>query len=281
MGGEAVTENAGTKDAPSNAGRDVGDDSDAEENQTRRSSSPKETLRSPSPGLAPHLVRKSQALASGASFLASPPPSRRTAPGKKTITEFEDEGQAPSKEKAKAEESKTKEETELSETSPPPSLALPLTPQMTRKRLEKKGLVLTRDSPDNPFLDNGEGDDRPEQLPPAKEKPTMTYVFRGKKTEFVNPFYSPSSQTPKRSKGKAPHELPIDHPDYSPDIKCPPKRLFAKPRRIASLPKRSTAAALLDEDEEPEESTEVELNIARRLFEAPRSKGKQDGAISR
>lgn len=177
MGGEAVTENAGTKDAPSNAGRDVGDDSDAEENQTRRSSSPKETLRSPSPGLAPHLVRKSQALASGASFLASPPPSRRTAPGKKTITEFEDEGQAPSKEKAKAEESKTKEETELSETSPPPSLALPLTPQMTRKRLEKKGLVLTRDSPDNPFLDNGEGDDRPEQLPPAKEKPTMTYVL--------------------------------------------------------------------------------------------------------
>lgn len=283
MGGEAATESVGIKDAASRAGSNVDADSDAEETESRRSYSPKETFRSPSPGLAPHLLRKSQALASGASFLASPPPSRRSAPGKKSVT-VEDAKEMPSKEKGKGKESKTKEGAELSESSPPPpSLALPLTPQMTRKRLEKKGLVLARDSPDNPFLDHGEGDDRPEQLPPAKEKPTMTYVFRGKKAEFVNPFYSPSTQTSERSKGKAPHELPIDHPDYSPDMKCPPKRLFAKPRRIASLPKRSAAAALLDEhEEEPEESTEVGLNIARRLFEAPRSKGKKDnGPISR
>ncbi|KAI6142689.1 hypothetical protein BKA82DRAFT_4189836, partial [Pisolithus tinctorius] len=127
----------------------------------------------------------------------------------------------------------------------PPSLAKAPT-RKTRKTWPKK--LPTRDSPDNPFLNNDTGvpnkkgpsewdcsDDEACELvlpkPVCKEgeptpvssygeRSTITYVFRGQKATMANPLYSVSPDAVVASR------LPIDHPDYEPLEVCPPKRLF-------------------------------------------------------
>ncbi|KAI5994935.1 hypothetical protein F5J12DRAFT_746875 [Pisolithus orientalis] len=127
----------------------------------------------------------------------------------------------------------------------PPTLAKTPT-RKTRKTWPRK--LPTRDSPDNPFLNNDTGvpnkkgpsewdcsDDEARELvlpkPVCKEgeptpvssygeRPTITYVFRGQKATMANPLYSVSPDAVAASR------LPIDHPDYEPLEVCPPKRLF-------------------------------------------------------
>ncbi|KAA1473538.1 hypothetical protein DENSPDRAFT_851682 [Dentipellis sp. KUC8613] len=80
-----------------------------------------------------------------------------------------------------------------------------------------------RDSPNNPFLA-----DSPASLPSSpleprtpthrEEKPTLTYVFRGKKQEFMNPHFG----VPRNPRSL----LKPEHPDFSPSDNCTPRELF-------------------------------------------------------
>ncbi|TFK47645.1 hypothetical protein OE88DRAFT_1665907 [Heliocybe sulcata] len=130
--------------------------------------------------------------------------------------------------------------------SPPRSrrqAAPPVTPpRKTRSatRLEQAGPSAVRDSPENPFLDTPEslagspGARTPPPKHPAlplEERPTITYVFRGKKAEFVNPHYGASPSARERAL------LPPEHPDFEPDETCPPKILFSATRRRRAAPK--------------------------------------------
>ncbi|KIP02153.1 hypothetical protein PHLGIDRAFT_38020 [Phlebiopsis gigantea 11061_1 CR5-6] len=92
---------------------------------------------------------------------------------------------------------------------PQPVLEGPATPPARRPPRPARGVPLKkpltlpeRDSPNNPFLDSGSSgsvatlDDGPSTSAPAPrkphiEKPTITYVFRGVRTEFANPLYDP------------------------------------------------------------------------------------------
>ncbi|EPQ50419.1 hypothetical protein GLOTRDRAFT_141515 [Gloeophyllum trabeum ATCC 11539] len=124
--------------------------------------------------------------------------------------------------------------------SPPPSRrqpALPVTPPRTTRSATRQALLeasggVARDSPENPFLDTPEslvgaspGPRTPSPTGDLDEKPTITYVFRGKKAEFVNPHYNQSPTARLRSR------LPPEHPDFEPDEACPPKLLFPAARR--------------------------------------------------
>lgn len=120
------------------------------------------------------------------------------------------------------------------------------TPTLKAKRTWPKKLP-SRDSPDNPFLNNDtsvsskkrpsgwdSSDDEtreaaipepvckeePTSVSSYGEKPTITYVFRGQKATMANPLYNVSAAA------EAASRLPIDHPDYEPLEVCPPKRLF-------------------------------------------------------
>lgn len=109
--------------------------------------------------------------------------------------------------------------------------AVPRTPP-PRKAKKPAGAsskpVPVRGSPDNPFIDDvagpgGSKDARPvprRHSEEYEEKPTVTYVFRGVKATFENPLYNLSPSA--RSKAN----LPIEHPDFSPDPAVPPRRLF-------------------------------------------------------
>jgi hypothetical protein len=133
--------------------------------------------------------------------------------------------------------------------SPPPSrrqparkVKQPSTPEASTskptktKAKGKNGKMPIRDSPNNPFLDDDSSPLRmktpPRRTAPTEEKRTMTYVFRGQKQEMSNPLfgYKPSANS----------LLPPEHPDFSPDLACPPKLLFPEAHR-----KRPQAPRLL------------------------------------
>jgi len=122
--------------------------------------------------------------------------------------------------------------------SPPPSKRQttapepPVTPQSAGSsriltRAAKRNLL--RDSPENPFLDDSPPSvaSRPTPRTPIQhgEKELMTYVFRGMKAQFANPFYNLPPSAHERSL------LPIEHPDYEANEACPPKLLFPSARR--------------------------------------------------
>ncbi|KZT68942.1 hypothetical protein DAEQUDRAFT_738451 [Daedalea quercina L-15889] len=160
---------------------------------------------SSSPPPAPHLLRRQH------TGLASPPPSRRQ-PRTHVIRNVR---------------------TTRSRATPPPA------PQRAQSasRTKKLGLFPTRDSPDNPFLSDDSPDtagagastsERPRTPEPFVEKPTVTWVFRGKKVELANPHYkSPSAPEPEH---EAASLLPEGHPDYSPPETYAPKLLFPEAR---------------------------------------------------
>jgi len=116
-----------------------------------------------------------------------------------------------------------------------------------------------RDSPNNPFLVDtplpGSPSDILELESPHTpspmdytEKPTITYVFRGVKAEFTNPLYKPVSDSTVEPTTPPPHTLPLFDPDYSPDLRCPPRLLFKAARRLQGKrgmrmrPERDTAS---------------------------------------
>jgi len=175
---------------------------------------------------------------------------------------------------------------------------------------------LLKDSPDNPFVDTpGKEDELPvldlgnDVSPSPTEKPTVTYVFRGKRAQFANPYYVPPNESP-TAKAKREHKyhLPLDHPDYSPDPRCPPKRLFvskikaqststtkttkttAKTSQVttkASTSKTVVKATLLSKFESDDEEEEEDLfggdvkGVAKRLFVDGAGKGSVDAGVAK
>ncbi|RDX42016.1 hypothetical protein OH76DRAFT_1422766 [Lentinus brumalis] len=132
--------------------------------------------------------------------------------------------------------------------SPPPSRRAPAvvpclaTPPPTthkakekEKKVKKPGLP-ERDSPNNPFLEDSSPapvpaiDTSSEPRTPKKhvEKPTITMVFRGVKTEMLNPHYVHEEVA---AEVEARARLPVHHPDYSPSDACVPKLLFPEARK--------------------------------------------------
>ncbi|KAI0700663.1 hypothetical protein C8T65DRAFT_741993 [Cerioporus squamosus] len=117
--------------------------------------------------------------------------------------------------------------------SPPPSRRAPA---IAKERKDKKPALPERDSPNNPFLaDSSPGsvpatDSSPEPRTPKKhvEKPTITMVFRGVKTEMLNPHYVAEEVA---AEAEARARLPVHHPDYSPSDACVPKLLFPDARK--------------------------------------------------
>ena len=74
---------------------------------------------------------------------------------------------------------------------------------------------------------------------------------RGKRAKFSNPHYVPPNESPSsKEKREYKHNLPLDHPDYSPDTRCPPRRLFTeriaekKAKKSQALASSSTSAKL-------------------------------------
>ncbi|KZT20864.1 hypothetical protein NEOLEDRAFT_1244939 [Neolentinus lepideus HHB14362 ss-1] len=163
--------------------------------------------------------------------------------------------------------------------SPPLSrrhAALPITPpRKTRSVTRREEAEVVRDSPENPFLDTPEslaGSTGPRTPSPEprtlEEKPTITYVFRGKKAEIANPLYNKSPSARKRAL------LPPEHPDFEPDEACPPKILFPAARRrrkdkdVAAKPARKKPAVksewdTTDEEEDADEAPATPKKKAR------------------
>ncbi|KAG8848570.1 hypothetical protein FRB91_010704 [Serendipita sp. 411] len=99
-----------------------------------------------------------------------------------------------------------------------------------------------RDSPNNLFLSNSRAshphvplDDEDKEYEP---KPTVTYVFRGKRVEFPNPHYNLPPEVHARAK------LPLEHPDFSPSPDVKPRRLFADDIAEIKKPKRKRSITL-------------------------------------
>ncbi|EKM56840.1 uncharacterized protein PHACADRAFT_254178 [Phanerochaete carnosa HHB-10118-sp] len=107
-----------------------------------------------------------------------------------------------------------------------------------------------RDTPNNPFLDSdgssfgaetpdaegvvaGPSSESSAPKPRVIEKPTITYVFRGVRTEFINPLYDPkypeTGVAPERD--DAPSKLPPEHVDFEPDEHVLPTKLFATDKK--------------------------------------------------
>ncbi|KAK2467213.1 hypothetical protein APHAL10511_000762 [Amanita phalloides] len=130
--------------------------------------------------------------------------------------------------------------TRVAPVSPPPS-------HRKTKRVDKASdLVAVRhadsavNSPNNPFLDDGKSKTKatsPCTPTSLEERPTVTYVFRGVRGVYPNPLYNHAK---KRALSPPPESLlPPEHPDYSPDMRCPPRVLFpTRPSKSKSHRKR-------------------------------------------
>ncbi|KAG6841622.1 hypothetical protein C0991_009047 [Blastosporella zonata] len=142
--------------------------------------------------------------------------------------------------------------------SPPPSnrkaivaAAAHVTPEPPRR--SKRNAAL-RDSPNNPFLvspasvaeDSASPTPSP-HTPQHQERPTVTYVFRGVRGTFPNPLYDHKRGRPRSP--SACSQLPIEHPDYSPDTHCIPKLLFpAAPRKPQAGARKRAGLEMLAEE---------------------------------
>ncbi|KAF4616647.1 hypothetical protein D9613_008321 [Agrocybe pediades] len=164
----------------------------------------------------------------------------------------------------------------------PSSDSPPRTPQT-----QKHALPLL-DSPDNPFLDTPVKDVEDSATPSASEssanpsphtpgngeRPTMTYVFRGVRRTYQNPMYNPKT---KRAYSPPPESrLPMDHPDYSPDINCAPKLLFPSVRQGKKPATRSRTrrrSPSISDEGEPDSDNELAADIRPKKldFGAPKN----------
>ncbi|KAI0314176.1 hypothetical protein OF83DRAFT_1174983 [Amylostereum chailletii] len=109
--------------------------------------------------------------------------------------------------------------------SPPPTRPRP---PVTPPRPKRVKVGPKRDSPNNPFLQDSPPSSPVGPKTPLTEQQTITYVFRGKKQTFGNPYFywKPDPRS----------DLPTRHPDFTPSDNCAPRRLFpqagqSKPRQ--------------------------------------------------
>ncbi|THV07373.1 hypothetical protein K435DRAFT_788757 [Dendrothele bispora CBS 962.96] len=178
------------------------------------------------------------------------------------------------------------------ETQASPAVTVASTPPTTPKAQISKGAFM-RDSPNNPFLSSPVDDDELDPVqssssPSQQEKETMTFVFRGVRKTFPNPYYD---REKKRAKSPDPNSLlSPEHEDYSPDLRGAPRVLWPR-RKKAALTRtdptsptaaagkrkkaagRSKARTLLDSDDESEghhSDDGPKPMKPKRLFDAPK-----------
>ncbi|PPQ84804.1 hypothetical protein CVT25_015169 [Psilocybe cyanescens] len=183
----------------------------------------------------------------------------------------------------------------------------PFTPRTTRAQTKRAAQAQAlRDSPDNPFIvtpqkhaDSATTTPNDANKTPAQlERPNLTYVLyvflsllssvsscspsfcgiiqtntsastcsRGVRRVFNNPLYNHHAgraySPPPESK------LPIDDPDYSPAMHCPPKLLFPEARRAKGKGKAKPATSARNRRRSPslsgdeEEGEEEEIRVIR------------------
>ncbi|KAF9066982.1 hypothetical protein BDP27DRAFT_1423273 [Rhodocollybia butyracea] len=119
----------------------------------------------------------------------------------------------------------------VEEENPSPSgTSPPETPKSTR---------IARDSPENPFLaspldlndvsSTSKSPRTPKEFP--TEKPTITYVFRGVKKTYPNPYYDHERN---RARSPDPNSLlPPEHEDFTPDLRGAPRALWPKKKKVS------------------------------------------------
>ncbi|GJE86764.1 hypothetical protein PsYK624_028450 [Phanerochaete sordida] len=140
-----------------------------------------------------------------------------------------------------------------------------------------------RDTPNNPFLDSDESSavtETPDAEstvagpssiagPQLVEKPTVTYVFRGVRTEFINPLYDPEHpETGVDPSSEALSKLPVEHEEFEPSEHILPKRLFAAPKKASRRRRDATPPG--------EASEKLTAKKARAKGKAPAPKQKSE-----
>jgi hypothetical protein len=94
-----------------------------------------------------------------------------------------------------------------------------------RKRKQKEEMKRMMDIESNPFLAKPGESSRPRKQQPSlvdETRPTVTYVFRGAKKVFANPFYPATAPFP-------PSNLDVEDEDYEPHPNPKPRLLWPSP----------------------------------------------------
>ncbi|KXN83297.1 hypothetical protein AN958_01630 [Leucoagaricus sp. SymC.cos] len=195
---------------------------------------------------APLLYRKSlqRTQSQASNGLASPPPSHR-----------KPQAQAPITPPAGTPGPSTSAALLKSQPTSPPKTPKKQTGLVRGKGIKTPVFPVISDSPDNPFYvvpgspSPGEESESPrvDSVSPRTpgsghvEKPTVTYVFRGVRREYANPLYNHRENRPLSPPPSS--LLPIEHPDYSPDVGCKPTVLFpnAQKAKRPTTPKADKA----------------------------------------
>lgn len=89
------------------------------------------------------------------------------------------------------------------------------------RRISNLGLHLQRDQRSHTFCTL--------QLLTILARLEFTFFSRGVKTRFLNPLYDHANNRPLPPDPDS--LLPVEHPDYTGDLTCPPKLLFPQARR--------------------------------------------------
>jgi len=187
------------------------------------------------------LSRRVQKSSTMGSAPVSPPPSHRRLPGAKIVS------------------TPVLKLLPVVEENPSPSgTSPPETPKSSKTSALK-------DSPNNPFLasplDLDDADVSP-RTPndTVKERPTITYVFRGVKKTYPNPYYDHENDRPRSPDPNS--LLSPEHEDYTPDLRGAPRALWPRkkgpaplstpesPTRVSRARRRKAAVQLLDSDDE-------------------------------
>ncbi|KII84594.1 hypothetical protein PLICRDRAFT_57566 [Plicaturopsis crispa FD-325 SS-3] len=170
--------------------------------------------------------------------------------------------------------------------SPPPSRRQTFVtpPPRERKDTKRKRNMPERDSPNNPFLGDSPLTPPGPKTPREEEAPVLTYIFRGQKREFPNPFYHLPDEY------LAPSRLPVNDPEFEADDSCRPKLLFASARRhrrhrSSPTPKsRSRSRAHSNDSDSDHESHQLRtpqgLTFAEELAKAGLRAGPEEGVAA-
>ncbi|KAJ3740184.1 hypothetical protein DFH05DRAFT_456948 [Lentinula detonsa] len=226
------------------------------------------------------LSRRGQKSSTVGSAPVSPPPSHRRVPAAKIASV------APAL--------KLKLLPVVEESPSPSGTSPPATPKSSK-------MPASRDTPNNPFLaspldlDNAaSGSKSPgSSLGPLKEKATMTYVFRGVKKTYANPYYDHEN-----NKTRSPEPtslLPPEHEDYTPDLRGAPRALWPRKKKGVPLPvpdsptnraRRRKApvrptATLIDSDDELDDKGDDEEDVSLRPVRLFGPGGRHPGVTSR
>ncbi|KZV67073.1 hypothetical protein PENSPDRAFT_667303 [Peniophora sp. CONT] len=177
--------------------------------------------------------------------------------------------------------------------SPPPTRPRdPVTPPrrtFSKEKGKDKDVRPVRDSPNNPFLvalpadaaadSDADSDVEVPSSPlgpktPLPELPTMTYVFRGKKQIFANPFFG--AQPDPRS------TLSPRHPEYSPSEMCAPRRLFKSRSSSSKLVPQSEKERARAASPDPWDSEDEEAGkpMPRLALTQEFAKARDNGAVA-